>query len=86
MTVDMLVIKVKEYYKNHIAGGSLHIVLDDGNLETSSVLFCIEWAKNKNDKEGEDLAKLLLATTEEERQALYERYDEYCWLSSQTRG
>jgi len=32
------------------AGGSLHIVLDDGNLEDDSVRFCLRWAEGHQSK------------------------------------
>lgn len=42
-------------------GGSLHIVLDDGNHERDSVQFCLNWAIREGDKAGEALARALLA-------------------------
>jgi hypothetical protein len=53
------------------AGGSLHIVLDDGNLETCHVQFCLEWAEDRNDKPGVALAEFLLTLTEDERCEVY---------------
>ena len=56
--------EIKEWfliYRNKNQGwGSLHIVLDDNNIKDSSVLFCEKYAKDKNDIEGEELAKILL--------------------------
>jgi hypothetical protein len=49
------------------AGGSLHIVLDDGNLETSSVLFCLNWAMDRGDRDGAALALILLAMSPTQR-------------------
>ena len=43
------------------AGGSLHIVTDDGNLANHHVEWCIEWAEENGDGEGAELARALLA-------------------------
>lgn len=51
----------------NITGGSLHIVLDDGNLETEHVEWCVRWAAEKNDPDGVFLARLLLKFTDAER-------------------
>lgn len=42
-------------------GGSLHIVLDDGNHDRGSVQFCLDWAIREGDRAGEALARALLA-------------------------
>jgi hypothetical protein len=34
--------------------------MDDGNVERTNVLFCYEWARLKDDKEGQALAALML--------------------------
>jgi hypothetical protein len=41
-------------------GGSLHIVLCDGNVGDDSVGFCLKWAVERGDVEGAALAKILL--------------------------
>lgn len=60
---------IASYYKleGNICGGSLHVVLDDGNLETRSVQHCLEYATKQNDADGAFLADLLLRFTEAER-------------------
>jgi len=40
-------------------GGSLHIVLDDGNVQDSHVDFCIDCARQRGDEDGVLLATLL---------------------------
>lgn len=35
----------QEIYKFHGAGGGLHIVLDDGNMENDHINYCIEYVK-----------------------------------------
>jgi hypothetical protein len=49
------------------AWGSLHVVLDDGNYEDSSVRYCIEWARECGDEEGVRLAELLLKLSRTQR-------------------
>lgn len=41
-------------------GGSLHLVIHDGNTRDSDVRFCIDWAIAQNDPEGERLGRILL--------------------------
>ena len=49
------------------AWGSLHIVLDDGNVTDSDVAFCIDVARDKGDEEGEALARILLRMSKTQR-------------------
>lgn len=51
---------------------SLHIALSDGNLSDDNIIFCISWAQDNEDTEGEYLGKVLLRLTEDQRQLLYE--------------
>lgn len=44
---------------NNCVGGSLHIVLDDGNVEDGNVDFCIKWASEQGDELGLLLACVL---------------------------
>jgi hypothetical protein len=69
----------REYYRQpgNLAGGSLHIVLDDGNLDDSDILFCIEYAKKEKDELGVQLGEHLLSLNEDEREYVYSRYDKY---------
>ena len=58
--------KIENYYnqEGNCCGGSLHIVLDDFNIEDSHITYCVEHAKNKKDQDaveiGEELLKLSL--------------------------
>jgi len=72
-TVPEVLPIVKAYYAkpNNGVGGSLHIVLDDGNVETSSVEFCKEYARQNNDLDGVALAELLLKMSYTQRKKLY---------------
>jgi len=51
-------------------GGNLHIVLDDGNVNDSDVVFCLERAKETNDVDGVKLAELLLKMSKTQRSKL----------------
>jgi hypothetical protein len=62
---------VRAYYNDHAAGGSLHIVLDDGNLEDGNIQFCIEWAEEHGDAAGAALGRLLLEMTRTQRAKVY---------------
>jgi len=52
------------------AGGSLHIVLDDGNISDDDVTFCINYAKKKGDTKGVELAEILLRMSKTQRRKL----------------
>lgn len=54
------------------AWGSLHIVLDDGNVRNHDVTFCIEQAQEKGDVEGEALGRILLSMSKTQRLKLPE--------------
>lgn len=73
-----LIESCRAYYVNHPGGGSLHIVLDDGNIQKEHVKWCLERAQAHGDEEGERLAKLLLEASETQRQKLWENYSSYC--------
>lgn len=51
-------------------GGSLHIVLDDGNTEDKHVKWCIEHAKERGDVAGVELGETLLRMSRTQRQKL----------------
>jgi hypothetical protein len=72
-TVPEVMPLVRAYYakEENGAGGSLHIVLDDGNVEDSSVEFCIEEAEKRGDKDGVELGKILLRMSKTQRNKLY---------------
>lgn len=52
-------------------GGSLHIVLDDGNVEDGCVTFCEQWAHERGDNDGVALARLLIQMTRTQREKVY---------------
>ena len=66
-----------EIYKKYLAGGPLHVVLDDGNYETSYIVWCLVHAV-KEKAADEDLemfmkmAEYLLDIPESKRHKIWE--------------
>ena len=71
-TVPEVLPKVRAYYETNPVGGSLHLVLEDGNVRDKDVQFCLEYAISKGDIEGEELAKILLTMSKTQRLKLHE--------------
>ena len=65
----------KEYYsiEGNSIGGSLHIVLDDGNIEDDNIQFCINYAKENDDIKGVELAELIFQCSYTQRKKLYRK-------------
>lgn len=55
------------YLQTHPAWGSLHVVLDDGNIEDCFVRYCLDRAVEMNDAEGIELAIILLTMSKTQR-------------------
>lgn len=68
-TVPEVLKLVQAYYAKpgNGVGGSLHIVLDDGNLHNDHILYCREYAREKKDEDGIILADLLLLMSKTQR-------------------
>jgi hypothetical protein len=64
--------RFRAYHAKESAWGWLHVVLDDGNVEDSSVEVCIECASEDGDQEALELGKILLQMSEAQRLKLYE--------------
>jgi hypothetical protein len=58
--LELLDAVIQAYRQRHVAGGSLHIVLDDGNWDRGSLALCQQHAKEAGDPIGEAIATLLL--------------------------
>lgn len=71
-TVPEVLPLVRAYYAKdgNGAGGSLHVVLDDGNVEDHFVEFCMEEARKMGDVAGVALAELLLGMSKTQRRKL----------------
>lgn len=61
-------------------GGSLHIVLDDGNIERYHVEFCRRYAEEHNDPDGAALAEILLQCSITQRKKLCVHPGYRAWL------
>lgn len=49
------------------AGGNLHLVLGNKNVQEDNVRFCLQQAEARGDSEGAELAKVLLQMTKTQR-------------------
>lgn len=67
ITLPEVVGDFAEYLASNPAWGSLHIVLDDGNVDDASVNYCLEHARNVDDIEGARLAEILLQLSKTQR-------------------
>lgn len=61
--------RIRDYYAlpSHSNGGSLHIVLEDQNVEDSHIRFCQRCAREDGDAVGEALADELWALSKTQR-------------------
>ena len=69
-TIPEVVERFAAYFAANPAWGSLHVVLDDGNVADSSVQFCIEYAAERGDDEGAALGRVLLTMSKTQRSKL----------------
>ena len=78
-TKDQLKQMIAEYYsiKGNYCGGSLHIVLDDGNIESHFIQWCLEYAEDRGDAKGVELANMLLMFEEDEPAEVLEIYPDW---------
>lgn len=72
--------EVIEHFHRYFIGnptwGSLHIVLDDGNINDGHVQFCINYAVEKGDEEGVVLGEILLRMSKTQRSKIPRMVDE----------
>jgi len=68
--IPEVVDRFRAYHDEHPTWGSLHIVLDDGNVEESHVAFCVSWAIEHDDWEGANLGAVLLRMSKTQRRKL----------------
>lgn len=60
-----------QYHERNPGWGSLHIVMDDGNLEDEHVKWCLNYALENYDGDGAIIAYKLSQMTQEYRSHLY---------------
>lgn len=80
--VDRIYELAKCVYNYHLAGGHFHLVLDDGNIANSHILYCLESALNEESdidlKEVYmELGILLLLIPYKERLKITNNYNKY---------
>jgi hypothetical protein len=61
----------RAFYRCNPAGGVLHVVTDDGNLEDSHQRWCIKYAREDGDVFGEILGQLCVELSLEDREKVY---------------
>jgi hypothetical protein len=74
-----LVDRFAAYYELNPTWGSLHIVLDDGNIENGHVEFCAQYAIENGDIEGALLATILSAMTKSQRSRIGKKAEKPYW-------
>ena len=78
-TIPNVLPLVQAYYSRfgNECGGSLHIVLDDGNVRDSDVAFCRQLAEERGDTDGIVLADVLMQMSKTQRSCLYLHPDKW---------
>jgi hypothetical protein len=56
--MDDAVAAIEEVYNFHLAGGALHVVIDDWNLEDERITFCEKYAKDNTERKDQLAAEL----------------------------
>lgn len=67
LTIPDVVDRFAAYVLRYPAWGSLHVVLDEGNVRDCDVAWVRAYAREVGDKEGEELACLLAQMTRSQR-------------------
>lgn len=77
---DKLILLIKKYYsrEGNGAGGNLHIILDDGNMEDDWINYCKQECIKKKDKDGVIICNKLLKLSYKEKQEILIYYPKYC--------
>ena len=74
-TVPEVLPKVHAYRDaGNFCGGSLHIVLDEGNVHDDHVRHCIDRARENGDQAGVELGEILLRMSRTQRKVLCGRF------------
>lgn len=67
-TIPQVIDRFAAYWRKHgRSWSSLHMVLEDGNADHSSVHSAFEYCQSVNDKEGADLAVILSQMSRSQR-------------------
>lgn len=71
VTYEALLPRVVKLYQREPTGGPLHLVLDDGNVRDTDVMFCADQAQKAGDDEAFELATDLLGASQRTRLRLH---------------
>jgi hypothetical protein len=66
-TIPEVISVFADYLLANPSWGSLHIVLEEGDVGDSQVESCRDWAANRGDKQGMELASILLTMSKSQR-------------------
>lgn len=69
-TVPDVLERFRAYHAREPAWGSLHVVLEDCNMEDAAVRRCAAYAEERGDEEGAALAAVLLTMSKTQRARL----------------
>ena len=69
---DEFMALVVEYYKTNTCGGSLRVVLENGNLEDRHVDFSCGLSLGRGDEDGSRIANLMREMSYQQRERVYE--------------
>ncbi len=67
LTVPEVIERFRAYHQRYLAWGSLHVVLEDLNVQDCHVSGCIQYAIEQADPEGEALGRILLQMSRTQR-------------------
>lgn len=72
-TVPEVMPLVKDYYATpgNLAGGNLHIVIEDGNIRNDDIEWCLDKSKKNGDDKGVEICELLLLMSKTQRRKIY---------------
>jgi hypothetical protein len=76
-TIPDVIARFAAYREVNHAWGSLHIVLEDGNVKNADVEYCYQYAIDTGDQEGASLAKILLRMSKTQRLLIDSKVDKY---------
>ncbi len=81
-TIPEVIARFAAYYARpeNRAWGSLHLVLDDGNVMDQHVAFCQQIALERGDQDGAELAAILKQMSKSQRIRL--PFKVYAWIDS----
>jgi hypothetical protein len=78
---DKELLRLLKCYHDRVGdiGGSLHIWLDDCNIKTADLEFCIKTAESNQDWLGKQLAQYGLAMSKTQRKKTIKFWDHICY-------